>query len=137
MIEVVLFERKHLYMFRPGKFDAEIYDWRFQEYMANNLGNGLTAIINGKVMGCMFMTQPVEGCSTVMIFACDEVREKHWLWLGLAFRRGLKIVPKNLGITKLRAEVLNDFRQSRRWIERMGFAVIGQDNFRTVYERAV
>jgi hypothetical protein len=136
MIELKPFERKHLFMFKPGRFDMEIYDRKFQEFMARNEGNGLTAFINGEAMGCIFMTQPVDGCSTVLMFACDEVREKHWLWLGLAFRRGIEIVPKNLGITRLRVEVFHDFAKSRQWVERMGFRETGMNGPRIVYERA-
>ena len=137
MIELKPFERKHLFLFKPGQFDREIYDNAFQEFIARNEGNGLTAFIDEEAIGCFFLTQPVDGCSTVMVFGSDEGRRKHWLWLGLTFRRGIEIVPKNLGITKLRAEVFKDFAVSRKWVERMGFQAIGDLGSRILYERAV
>lgn len=137
-IELVPFAPRHLDMFVPGFWDKEVMTWEFREWALRQTNCGNTAIIDGKVMGCLFITAPVDGVSEVQMFASDEVREKHRLWLGLSFKRALDRydVAHNLGIETIRIKVLEGFWKSRQWVERMGFRAVDQKDGLITYERA-
>ena len=129
------FKRRHLDGFKPGEFDQEVNGERFQEWALQQTGNGLTAIIDGKVAGFLFITVPVDGISIAQVFGSDEARKKHWLWVGMAFRRGIEIVPRNMGIRKLRTDVMDGFEQSHKWLGRLGFYPISYEGGFVTYER--
>jgi hypothetical protein len=139
-VELVPFHPSHLDMFVPGKWDGAINTWEFREYALKNQGKGLTAVINDRIMGFVWVTQPVDGVSTVEMYACDELREKHWLWMALSFKRALERydVPKNLGIERLRVRVFLDFKESAKWLQRLGFMPLDiEPSGMVLYERAV
>lgn len=136
-IEVVPFQPRHLDMFKPGYWDHEINSWAFRETVLRQAGNGLTAILDGKVQGCIFITQPVYGVSQIHMFGSDEAREKHWLWLGTTFLRAIhkEFVLQNLGIDLVRIVVHEGYWKSRKWVERLGFTAVAQKDGLIEYER--
>lgn len=138
IVEIVPFERRHLDGFKPGHFDAALVNHPdFNDWALKAKGKGLTAFLDGRAAVFFFMDIPEPGLGRVYVIASDEARKKHWLWFGLAFRRGLAAVPKNLGLRFLEAEVPVGFAKSREWVERMGFEAVSRNEHLITYRRRV
>ena len=137
--EIIDFMPRHLDMFVPGYWDQEINSWEFREWALRQTGKGFTAVIDGKVMGVIFMTEPVDGVSEAQMYASDELRTRYWLWLGLSFASLFQDCDwaARLGISRFRIRVKEGFWKSRTWVERLGFEAVSQGEGLIVYERAI
>lgn len=131
-MKIVPFVPEHLKTFSPGKFDAELIEHLDPDAWE---GNALSAVKDRKTLGMAGMR--VEGKTGYgWLLGSDELR-RHPMLLHRAVKRGLEWMVVNYSLKRLVVYVSEDFTESRKWVERLGFREAGKKDKIMKYMRTI